>query len=65
MAKFAINDRVAVRGDPDRCGTVKEIIESTMSYVISWDDNVVGTRGDEELMPCPGSHTDQRIGPET
>ena len=61
---FEVNDRVTVRGNPDRCGTVKRISEDTMSYVISWDDKVVGTRGKEELMPCPGSHTDKRIGPD-
>jgi hypothetical protein len=67
--KFEVDDRVAVRGEPERCGTVKEVKEDTRDYQISWDAHAggplaVGTRGEEELMPCPGSHTDQRIGPE-
>jgi hypothetical protein len=60
MAQFEVGDRVVVRGEPDRCGTVKEIREDTAGYLISWDDNVVGERGEDELMPCPGSHTAQR-----
>jgi hypothetical protein len=62
MPRFSENDRVAVHGDPDRCGTVKEIIEAgphTTTYLISWDDKAVGTRDEEDLIPCPGSHTDQ------
>jgi hypothetical protein len=64
MLKFEEGDRVAIRGIPERCGTVSQVQGGTGSYLITWDDKVVGARGEEELMPCPGSHTDKRLGPQ-
>ncbi len=56
--EFEVDDRVAVRGEPERCGTVKGVMEDTRDYEISWDAHAggplaVGMRGEEELMPCP------------
>jgi hypothetical protein len=61
MPRFEIGARVVVRGEPERRGTVKQVKEDAAEpdYQISWDDKVVGTRAEHELMPAPGSHTDQ------
>jgi hypothetical protein len=60
---FEVGDRVAVWASPGHSGTVKSVTEEagdTASYQISWDDQVVRSRAEHELMPCPGSHTAQR-----
>jgi hypothetical protein len=56
--KYEEGDRVAVDGVPEPCGTVRGVLEDHM-YLISWDNHMVGRRPENELMPCPESHTDQ------
>jgi hypothetical protein len=53
--RFKINDLVAYRGDPQKCGRVEWVDEKNRSYSVRFQGGKLhGYYGEEELQDCDG-----------